>query len=78
MSGLLNDVAVYASKIVETLAIKLKVAPTNEFVFDAINDVNSMFSIFNKTDTIYKRNKWLKERGYYIVATEISLGIREE
>ena len=78
MSGLLHNVAVYASKIVETLAIKLKVAPTNEFVFDAINDVNSMFSIFNKTDTIYKRNKWLKERGYYIEATVISLGIREE
>ena len=78
MSGLLNDVAVYASKIVETLAIKLKVAPTYEFVFDVINDVNSMFSIFNKTDNIHKRNKWLKEREYYIEATEISLVIREE
>ncbi len=78
VTGLLTDVATFASQTIKHLAVQLNVPVNDENIRDAISNVQNIHSFVSKADTVYKRDKWLLEHNFLIEANEITLGTREE
>nr|XP_047132070.1 uncharacterized protein LOC124811047 isoform X2 [Hydra vulgaris] len=78
MIGVINDISLFGSQLLKDLIIPLNLAQDNTIINEALMKMLNISNITNNIDTIYKREKWLVDNGFFIKPIEIPLGVRLE
>lgn len=76
MYNFVSDISDCAVKTVNMVCAELNVAPDDIRVASAVQQLRHIPKFMSEVGTTYKRNKWLKDNGFFIEPLEVVLGTR--